>query len=100
MSWWQRIPEHIDPIALSFGVFSFWYGIAFLWSGFRSFSLEGTLSVCSRIVVFGRVSGFLSVSSCWDDSRGSSRYVLFYNVAFFAAHPIAIVSPFSIETGA
>ncbi len=103
MSWWQRIPEHIDPIALSFGVFSLsWYGIAFL-CGVVFSLLFLWKALCQSVPALLSSGEFLDFSLyllAGTILGARLGYVLFYNVAFFAAHPIAIVSPFSIETGA
>lgn len=103
MSWWQHIPEHIDPTVLSVGSFSVsWYGVAFLCGAVVSlFALWRRL--CQQSVPVLSLDDFLDFSlllSVGAVVGARLGYVLMYNAEFFFAHPVSIVSPFDSETGA
>ncbi|HEX8974628.1 MAG TPA: prolipoprotein diacylglyceryl transferase [Patescibacteria group bacterium] len=115
--WYQHIPSHIDPVAIAIGSFSVrWYGLSYLtglivvlglllWrikkgesdhllaenKNFGNQALKKKLADVTfdliLVVFFAALIG------------GRLGYVIFYNPAFFFAHPLAIVSPYDSASG-
>lgn len=100
---WRHFFEHLDPIAFFFGPVSIsWYGICFLTGAIASLSAvwflmcrKGEQKLSSEeffdlaaVLLFGALVG------------ARLGYAVLYHASFFAAHPIALVSPFDVRTGA
>ncbi|MFZ1736008.1 MAG: prolipoprotein diacylglyceryl transferase [Candidatus Moraniibacteriota bacterium] len=102
MNWWQHIPEHINPIVCSFGSFSLsWYSVTFLLGTLFSLSFLWGVTCRDSIAVLSREE-FLDFSLfllCGAIIGARFGYAIFYNAAFFVAHPASLVSPFDLETG-
>ena len=101
-NWWHHVPEHLNPIAFSFGSVSLsWYGLTFL---FGTLSALSFLRWAMRYIVGLRLSReeffdfslFLVSGSVLGARLG---YAVLYNAGFFLEHPIALVSPLNPETG-
>lgn len=100
-TWWQHIPEHIDPIVFSIGFFSVrWYALSFLSGIFligiwlrreRRFSHWNVSQELLDEVFF-----FLLIGALIGARLG---YVLWYNPEYFIQHLLATVSPFDPVTG-
>lgn len=103
MNWWQHIPEHIDPIVCSFGIFSIsWYSAAFFLGAVFSLLFLRRVTCRDSIRVLSRgefldFSLFLLGGAIIGARLG---YAILYNAAFFVAHPTSLVLPFDLETGA
>lgn len=101
LSWWQHLPEMMDPIVLSVGFFSlYWYAIFFLSGIFISLFLAILMtrrgwSPCSEEDIFD-VFLFLSIGAILGGHIG---YVLFYNPVVFLSNPLAIISPYDFRSG-
>lgn len=101
LSWWQHLPETINPIALSVGFFSlYWYALFFFGGVFVCFIFalyfvqreespcgEETLLDVFLFLFLGAVIG------------GRIGYVLFYNLDLFLNSPLSIVSPYDFRSG-
>lgn len=98
ISWYQHLPEYIDPVAISFGMIALhWYALTYMLA----------LGVCGTLAYRG-LQRYLSSEDMWDMVTmiglgivlgGRIGYVLFYNFPFYKAHPLAIISPFNSLTG-
>lgn len=103
MMWWQSLPERIDPTLFSVGGFSVsWYGVAFLCGAVISLfvlwrGLSRDRALMLSLDTFLDFSLFLLVGAIVGARFG---YALFYNPAFFAEHPLSLISPFDARTGA
>lgn len=101
LSWWQHLPEMMNPIALSVGFFSlYWYAIFFLSGIFISlllaiFMTRRGWAPCSEEDIFD-VFLFLSIGALLGGHIG---YVLFYNPAVFLSNPILMISPYDFQSG-
>lgn len=102
MTWWQHLPEALDPIALTVGFFSVsWYALFFLggwatallfclWRGRKGemvgYSQETILDLFI-LIFFGALIG------------GRIGYVLFYNLDAFMRAPLSIFLPYDFARG-
>lgn len=92
MSWWQQIPEHLDPIAFTVGFFSVrWYALFFA-AGF----LAASAFIARRRSEF---SGFLLPVFLGALIGGRLGYVLFYAPAYFLESPLRIIMPYDAAYG-
>ena len=99
---WQHIPEHINPAFLEIGSFQLRY--------------YGLMYVVAFSVVYLFVVRRIDHDEGFDYSRetiqnylvwaiaalligGRLGYVLFYNLEYYAAHPLAVVFPFDLSDG-
>lgn len=99
IEWYQHLPEHMNPLVFTLGFFSlYWYAVMYLLA----------LGV-SGLVLWRQVRTWLSPDRYEDLVLylilgvliGSHLgYAVLYNVSFYMAHPLAIVWPFDITTGA
>ncbi len=100
--WWQHLPEHMDPVIFQIGSFKLqYYGLMYLvafgvtyalasyrikkeprW-GLSQEHLQGLLTAMIIGLVIGARLG----------------YVLFYNLRYYANHPLEIIMPFSFSGG-
>ncbi|MBN2397798.1 MAG: prolipoprotein diacylglyceryl transferase [Deltaproteobacteria bacterium] len=101
VDFWQHIPEHINPAFLEIGSFQLrYYGLMYL----VAFSVVYLL-VIHRI----RNEGFeystelIRDYAVWAIAAlligARLGYILFYNLEYYAAHPLAIVLPFDLSDG-
>jgi len=103
LEFYQHIPEHINPEIFRLGPFSFgWYAFMYL-VGFvvvyfllryRLKKDEGQLHWKKE-----KLFDFLFFCFIFAVIGGRLGYVLFYNLPFYLAHPLAIISPFDSVTG-
>ncbi len=101
IDFWQHIPEHINPAFLEIGSFQLrYYGLMYL----VAFSVVYLL-VIHRIQNEGfeyskeTIQDYIvwAVAALLIGAR--LGYVLFYNLEYYAAHPLSIVFPFDISAG-
>jgi phosphatidylglycerol:prolipoprotein diacylglycerol transferase len=100
--WWQHLPEHMNPVVFSIGSFSLqYYGLMYLvafvvvyllasWRlktehefKLKNEDLQGLMTAMILGVILG----------------GRLGYVVFYNFAYYMAHPLEIVLPFDVSDG-
>ena len=101
-SWWQHLPENIDPVIVSVGTFKLqYYGLMYLVAFGTTYMLmlyrvnrepRFTLSKESiqglmMAMIIGLVLG------------ARLGYVVFYNLSYFSKHPLEIFLPFSFSNG-
>jgi phosphatidylglycerol:prolipoprotein diacylglycerol transferase len=101
-NWWQHIPERLDPVIFAIGSFRLQYyglmylvafGVTYALAIYRlktepGFSIEKNQAAdLMTMMILGLVIG------------ARLGYVLFYNLAYYARHPLEIVLPFSFSNG-
>jgi len=121
LQFYQHIPEKINPEIMHFGFFSVgWYAVMYLVAFFVVWQLlKKRLQRGEDKNIFQKIDeeknrnakdklrkkqetvfDFLLVCFLGAVIGGRLGYVLFYNLPFYLAHPLAIVSPLDPETGA
>jgi phosphatidylglycerol---prolipoprotein diacylglyceryl transferase len=101
-NWWQHLPEHMDPVIFRIGSFKLQYyglmylvafGITYALASYRlkkeprwQLSQEHLQGVLTAMII-GLVVG------------ARLGYVLFYNLAYYAAHPLEIILPVRFNGG-
>ncbi|AOY59013.1 prolipoprotein diacylglyceryl transferase [Desulfococcus multivorans] len=100
--WWQHIPERLDPVMIEIGVFKLQYygmmylvafGLTYFLVRYRirhekGFNLtEAQVESLTTAMIVGVILG------------GRLGYVFFYNLPYYAQHPLEIFLPFSFEGG-
>ncbi|MFZ2188380.1 MAG: prolipoprotein diacylglyceryl transferase [Candidatus Moraniibacteriota bacterium] len=117
LQFYQHIPEQINPEIIHVGFFSVgWYSVMYLAAFFVVFRLlklrlrlgegeelfKNTLGVDGKNKLKkqeGLILDFLYFCFLGVVIGGRLGYVLFYNLPFYLAHPLAIISPFDLATG-
>ena len=102
VTWWQGLPERMDPVIFSIGSFSIqYYGlmylVAFLIVGFLAWSRvkkEGRFPINSEQLQSLMTAMILGVLI-----GGRLGYVLFYNPMHYLTHPLEIINPFRTSGG-
>ncbi len=101
VSIWSHIPEHINPIAFSIGPLEIrWYGLMYvvtflivyflLLYRIKRENFEYTKKIITDFIswaIFGVLIG------------GRLGYILFYDLKYFIANPLRIISPFDFSGG-
>lgn len=101
VGFWQHIPEHISPAFLEIGSFQLrYYGLMYL----VAFSVVYLLVVHRiRNEQFEYSKETIQDYFVWAIAAlligARLGYVLFYNLDYYVAHPLAIVFPFDISDG-
>ncbi|MBW2599783.1 MAG: prolipoprotein diacylglyceryl transferase [Deltaproteobacteria bacterium] len=101
VNFWQHLPEHINPAFLEIGSFQLrYYGLMYLVAFFTVYFLviyrindEGidwSKETIQDYFVWA-IAGLLIGARL--------GYVLFYNLEYYAAHPLYIIFPFDISAG-
>jgi len=101
VDFWQHIPEHINPAFLEIGSFQLrYYGLMYLVAfavvyllvihRIRDERFEYSKEIVQTYAVWAVVSLLIGARF---------GYVLFYDLAYYAAHPLAIVLPFEFSGG-
>jgi phosphatidylglycerol:prolipoprotein diacylglycerol transferase len=105
-SWWQHLPENIDPVIFSIGSFKLqYYGlmyiVAFAVTYFLAYFLawyrikrEARFEISAdqlkdvmTFIILGLIVG------------ARLGYVVFYNLPYYLKHPLEIILPFSFSNG-
>jgi len=101
VAFWQHIPEHINPAFLEIGSFQLrYYGLMYLVAFFVIYLLvihriqderfEYSKETIQDYFVWA-IAGLLIGARL--------GYVLFYNLAYYVAHPLYIIFPFDLSAG-
>jgi phosphatidylglycerol:prolipoprotein diacylglycerol transferase len=104
LEFYQNIPLGLDPVAFVIGSFSLrWYAISYIVGFFVIYLL--LLYRISKGEIFSKMlSGdlldVLLFMFFFSIIGGRIGFVLFYDFSYFAANPVAIISPFEKNTGA
>jgi len=101
ISWWNHIPEHINPLAFRIGVLQVhYYGLMYL-----AAFLTVYLLVMHRLKreEIGIKKASVDAYFLWVViavlAGGRLGYVLFYNLSFYLKHPLEVILPFDISNG-
>ncbi|MFZ7128696.1 MAG: prolipoprotein diacylglyceryl transferase [Desulfobacterales bacterium] len=101
MTWWNRIPFHIDPTLIEIGSFPLrWYGLMYI----VAFGIAyGLMRYRTRTEGFGYNAELIQDFMVWAILGvmigGRLGYVLFYDLRYFAAHPLKIILPVDFSDG-
>lgn len=100
--WWQHLPRSIDPTIFEIGSFQLrYYGLMYI----VAFALTyGLLVYRARRDDFSwytpeRIQDLMVWFIVGTILGGRLGYVLFYDLAYFAAHPLRIILPFEMSGG-
>jgi phosphatidylglycerol:prolipoprotein diacylglycerol transferase len=118
LSWYQNLPLHLDPIAFTVGSFSVrWYALSYL-VGFavvyvllmwrikkgefseriiNSQKLEANEAISYKLEA--DLLDFLLVAFFAALVGGRLGYVIFYNLPYYLAHPLQVISPYDPASG-
>ncbi|HXK50581.1 MAG TPA: prolipoprotein diacylglyceryl transferase [Clostridiales bacterium] len=101
LTWWQSLPERIDPVIFSAGTFQIkYYGVMYI----VAFSITYVL-LSFRIkkhefeIEKENLENFFFTVIIWVLIGGRLGYVLFYNFMYFVKSPLEIFLPFSFHGG-
>jgi phosphatidylglycerol:prolipoprotein diacylglycerol transferase len=100
--WWQHIPERLDPVIFQIGSFKLqYYGLMYVVAFAVTYLLvKYRLSHERRFgVSLDQVQTLLTYMMLGVIVGGRLGYVLFYNFAYYARHPLEIVLPFDFSDG-
>ncbi|MBW2657410.1 MAG: prolipoprotein diacylglyceryl transferase [Deltaproteobacteria bacterium] len=101
-SWWQHLPQNIDPVIFEIGSFKLqYYGLMYIVAFAITFFLvlyrvkredrfeitTDQIKDLSTYMILGLVIG------------ARLGYVLFYNLSYYLKHPLEIILPFSFSNG-
>jgi phosphatidylglycerol---prolipoprotein diacylglyceryl transferase len=102
LTWWQHLPENIDPVIFQVGGFRLqYYGLMYLVAfatayflavyrlkkeDFRNFTIDHLQGLMTAIIVGLLIGARLG-------------YVLFYNPSYYASNPLEIFLPFEFRGG-
>lgn len=101
VQWWQHIPEHLNPNLISIGSFHIrYYGLMYIIAFTISYLLilyrmkHEDYNYSNETLEDYFMWGILSIII-----GARLGYVLFYNLPYYLAHPIEIISPVSFQGG-
>ena len=102
LNWWQHLPQHMDPVIFQIGSFRLqYYGLMYI----VAFAMTYALAVYRlrredrfTIDVEG-LQGLMTAMILGLIIGGRMGYVVFYNFAYYLAHPLEIVLPFDLGDG-
>lgn len=100
--WWQHIPEHLNPVIFSLGSFKLqYYGLMYVVGFLMTYGLViYRLKKEDRFnVSVEQVQALITYLMLGVIVGGRLGYVLFYNLPYYARHPLEIVLPFSFSNG-
>lgn len=101
--WWQHLPERIDPVILQFGSFKLqYYGLMYVVAFAVTYLLVSRrLKREARFAPLARqqIADLLTYAVLGLMIGARLGYVLFYNFAYYAAHPLEIFLPFDFSNG-
>jgi phosphatidylglycerol:prolipoprotein diacylglycerol transferase len=100
--WWQRIPEHLDPVIFSIGSFRLqYYGLMYIVAFAVTYILvRHRLKTEARFgISTGQALDLMTAMILGVIVGGRLGYVLFYNLSYYLRHPLEIVLPFRFDNG-
>jgi phosphatidylglycerol:prolipoprotein diacylglycerol transferase len=98
---WENIPEHINPVAFVIGPIQVhWYGLMYLTAFFVVYFLV-LYRIKKERLGYKReaILDFMFLAMACLFAGGRLGYVLFYNLPYYLAHPLEIISPFNFSNG-
>ena len=101
MSWWNHIPEHINPNIIEIGSFQIrYYGLMYLMAFATTYLLllyrlknekyDYSKAVVQEFFVWAILGVMIG---------GRLGYVLFYDLTFFLENPLRVIFPFDLSNG-
>ena len=101
MNWWNHIPEHINPNIVEIGSFQIrYYGLMYILAFATTYLLvlhrlnneryEYSKAVVQEYFMWAILGVLVG---------GRLGFVLFYDLRYFIAHPLRIISPFDFANG-
>jgi phosphatidylglycerol:prolipoprotein diacylglycerol transferase len=101
MSWWNHIPEHINPNIIEFGSFRIrYYGLMYIVAfaityvlvmyRIKSERYQYSKAIIQKYFVWAILGTLIG---------GRLGFVLFYDLTYYIAHPVRIISPFEYSNG-
>jgi phosphatidylglycerol:prolipoprotein diacylglycerol transferase len=100
--WWQRIPEHLDPVIFSIGSFRLqYYGLMYIVAFAVTYLLvRHRLKTEERFdITTGQALDLMTAMILGVIVGGRLGYVLFYNLSYYLRHPLEIALPFRFDDG-
>jgi phosphatidylglycerol---prolipoprotein diacylglyceryl transferase len=100
-TWWNLIPQHMDPTLVTLGSFPIrWYGLMYLAAFFTTYQVVWKTIQRDKL---GLAKENLDDLTTWIIAGiligARLGYVLFYNLGYYASHPLEAILPFSFEGG-
>lgn len=99
LNWWQHIPEHINPTIFEIGTFQLrYYGVMYIVAFILIYFLV-LFRLKNEQFNFTKeiIQNYFGWAILGVIIGGRLGYVLFYDLKFFLAHPLKIISPFEIS---
>ena len=102
LTWWQHLPEHMDPVLFQIGSFRLqYYGLMYIVAFVIAYALA--YRRIRRESDFGidadQLQGLMTAVIIGLIIGGRLGYVLFYNFSYYLHHPLEIVLPFELSNG-
>jgi phosphatidylglycerol:prolipoprotein diacylglycerol transferase len=101
-SWWQHIPERLDPVIFQIGGFKLqYYGLMYVIAFVMTYVLAlYRLKREERFdVSTDQVQALVTYMMLGVIIGGRLGYVLFYNLSYYLNHPLEIILPFDFSNG-
>ena len=101
-SWWQHLPENIDPVIFTIGTFKLqYYGLMYLVAfGITYLLLMYRVNREPRYhLTIESIQGLMTAMIIGLVLGARLGYVIFYNIAYYSKHPLEIFLPFTFSNG-
>ena len=101
-NWWQHLPEHIDPVIFQIGSFRLqYYGLMYLAAFATTYMIARyRLKTENRWdLSVEHLQGLMTAMIIGLILGARLGYVLFYNLSYYAGHPLEIFLPFEFQGG-
>jgi phosphatidylglycerol:prolipoprotein diacylglycerol transferase len=102
ITWWQHLPEHMDPVIFEIGSFRLqYYGLMYIVAFAITYGLAAyRLRREKRFSMDGeQLQGLITALILGLIIGARLGYVLFYNLSYYLAHPLEILLPFEFSGG-
>ncbi len=102
IQWWQHLPEHMDPVIFSLGSFRLqWYGLMYIIAFTTTYLLASHRIKKEKDFPYEDefIKNLLTYAFLGVLIGGRLGYVVFYNLAYYAKHPLEIILPFQSSGG-
>ncbi|MFA7123129.1 MAG: prolipoprotein diacylglyceryl transferase family protein, partial [Candidatus Delongbacteria bacterium] len=101
LTWWQTLPERIDPVIFSIGTFQIkYYGVMYIVAfSITYFLLNYRIKKNEFEIEKEKLENFFFAVIIWVLIGGRLGYVLFYNFMYYLKNPLEIFLPFSFNGG-
>lgn len=100
-SWWNLIPQHMDPTFFHIGSFPVrWYGLMYLAAFFTVYQVMMYVIKRDNLkITKEQLDSFASWIIAGVLIGARLGYVVFYNLPYYIQHPLEAIIPFSFEGG-